>query len=628
MLWWGEKSQEEDCCLSSLSGWNFSSVISGGTSKSEMPKARKGGTGTAKRGRKPRAYGTKSSRQTNKDGNEDEDDEAPGMGSAKGRQQNKREQMYKTLRDRIEDMLLHYQRMYDSLPQLRAKLEQLKLTLKGYRTCEDIRLYRVRKREIQGLKKLIREIESRQKQKQFEAQVRPLIERDNALVASTAGISSALLLQTGGVDSTATAVVDEADLACSVEALPPETCIGDSVETKHLAEEVTQKWQDILNAPLPPVPAAVAAAAPVVSSVSNRITWAPMAPLAFTAPYLMEFMPEPPAYINIERVMADVIDIGADASSVIAYGSTIAMDDDLEEEEAKPKSGAATGAGAGGSAATKRANKKGQTSAQAAQSSSALVSAASSSSSVLRERQQISEQLLSTWAPQLLPTKYVNAHFCSRCHRDMMLLPFEGRSVCLRCRTWVEKFDSALNLGFGEDTQTTTTHEYDQSKHLFKFLQQWHKNNPGPPDQVYIDVIRHYNNGRDGCVHDVKPTPIKDVLNQLGYKEWRNYAERISNRLQNIPVAQLSDSTIKLFTRLFDMIQPVFPLVKDRRHNMLTLYYLLNKFCGIAGLDHLAPCFPLLKTESVVQDQDVVWFRICDVMRAAGFLIFIPRKSW
>ena len=111
-----------------------------------------------------------------------------------------------------------------------------------------------------------------------------------------------------------------------------------------------------------------------------------------------------------------------------------------------------------------------------------------------------------------------------------------------------------------------TSPVYDRPKHLTKFMKQWERGVPGPPDRVYIDIIRHYNNSRDTCQHDVKPTPIREALTQLGYREFRSFAERISNRLQNIPVAQLSPATIRQFSKLFALIQPIFVLVKERRY--------------------------------------------------------------
>ena len=110
-------------------------------------------------------------------------------------------------------------------------------------------------------------------------------------------------------------------------------------------------------------------------------------------------------------------------------------------------------------------------------------------------------------------------------------------------------------------------------------MRQWERGVPGPPDRVYIDIIRHYNNSRDTCIHDLKPTPIREALTQLGYKEWRSFAERISNRLQNVPVAQLSPTTIRQFSKLFGLIQPVFVIVKERRYVVYSLRHATHLLC-------------------------------------------------
>ena len=68
----------------------------------------------------------------------------------------------------------------------------------------------------------------------------------------------------------------------------------------------------------------------------------------------------------------------------------------------------------------------------------------------------------------------------------------------------------------------------------------------------------------------------------------------------------------ELLRNMFKEIQVAFMKhCPENRKNFLSYSYVLHKFCELLELDHLLEYFPLLKSREKLQQQDVIWKKIC-----------------
>lgn len=208
-------------------------------------------------------------------------------------------------------------------------------------------------------------------------------------------------------------------------------------------------------------------------------------------------------------------------------------------------------------------------------------------------------------APPAEECKPQEADICPHCSRLLLHIQNEARLVCESCGESTD-YLPCTNAGvpFGEDVEICQ-HAYERVKHFKTNLQQFSVDAPTIPDWVVYSVHRGYARLHVKSVHEVRATPVKEVLKSLGLSDYRNYSSRITNRLNGVPTALFQPEEIKELLNMFREVQPIFPYVKTcSRRNFLNTNYLLNKFCRIKGWKDRAKTFPLMKERKVASKFD------------------------
>lgn len=206
------------------------------------------------------------------------------------------------------------------------------------------------------------------------------------------------------------------------------------------------------------------------------------------------------------------------------------------------------------------------------------------------------------------------ADLCPQCCRLLLYVQNESRLVCEVCALTFP-YLPCTNAGvpFGEDVEIAQ-HAYERVKHFRTNLQQFSVDAPPIPDWVIYSVHRGYARLHVKSTHEVRATPVKEVLKSLGLSDYRNCSARITNRLNGQPTALFQPDEIKELLTMFREVQPIFPYVKmSSRRNFLNTNYLLNKFCRIKGWHRRANCFPLLKELRVTTAQDYCFRQVCRI---------------
>ena len=214
----------------------------------------------------------------------------------------------------------------------------------------------------------------------------------------------------------------------------------------------------------------------------------------------------------------------------------------------------------------------------------------------------------------------LEADTCLKCNVLLVHRQVNARLVCPQCGISIDYLPSTnAGVAFGEDVEISV-HAYEREKHFKTNLQQFSIDAPAIPDEVIERVHKGYARLHVKSVHEVRATPVKEVLKSLGLSDWRNFSSRITNRLNGVPSALFTQDEIKEMLQMFREIQPIWASVRTTtRKNFLNTNYLLNKFCRIKGWKIRAQCFHLMKERRVLEKQDKTFKKIC---RKKGWTFF------
>lgn len=108
-------------------------------------------------------------------------------------------------------------------------------------------------------------------------------------------------------------------------------------------------------------------------------------------------------------------------------------------------------------------------------------------------------------------------------------------------------------------------------------------------------------------------TKVKEILKKLKINKYYEHVPHIINRLNGLPMPNLTPDLEEKLRNMFKQIQPAFLRYSPPdRKNFLSYSYCLHKFCQLLGRDEYLPFFPLLKSREKLFLQDQIWKKICE----------------
>ena len=105
---------------------------------------------------------------------------------------------------------------------------------------------------------------------------------------------------------------------------------------------------------------------------------------------------------------------------------------------------------------------------------------------------------------------------------------------------------------------------------------------------------------------------MREILKRLKYNKYYEHIPHIINMLNGSKAPLLSRQYEERLRIMFKEIQtPFMEHCPENRKNFLSYSYVLHKFCQLLELDELLVYFPLLKSREKLQQQDIIWEKIC-----------------
>lgn len=196
--------------------------------------------------------------------------------------------------------------------------------------------------------------------------------------------------------------------------------------------------------------------------------------------------------------------------------------------------------------------------------------------------------------------------YCIDCNIEKNLIYNSSSYVCPQCGDVEE-------IILDSDRQIKDYSAYKRSNHFIEWLNQFQgKESTEISDDIYEQILTEINRMRIKNLSTLNRITLRRILKKLRLNKYYEHIPYIIYKLNNIQPLRISRETEKKFRYMFIQIQEPWELYKPKgRKNFLSYSYILYKFCELLELDHLLDCFSLLKSYNKLNEQDLIWQKIC-----------------
>jgi ribosomal protein S27AE len=202
---------------------------------------------------------------------------------------------------------------------------------------------------------------------------------------------------------------------------------------------------------------------------------------------------------------------------------------------------------------------------------------------------------------------------CPHCNITFVIKHLESKLICEKCGYTKEIIINSEKVSYKDPPRETSFFAYKRINHFNEWIAQFQaKETTDIPDEVYKGIISELNKNKNLKLHDVKYKHIREILKKLKYNKYYEHIPHIINIINGNKAPLLSINQEDQLRMMFKEIQqPFMKHCPEERKNFLSYSYVLHKFCELIELDHLLENFPYLKSREKLQQQDIIWQKIC-----------------
>jgi uncharacterized Zn finger protein (UPF0148 family) len=235
----------------------------------------------------------------------------------------------------------------------------------------------------------------------------------------------------------------------------------------------------------------------------------------------------------------------------------------------------------------------------------------------VNQREQEIRKYLSNVDDTYLDTSF-HDHQYDRCIREMCgsqmeISVREGTLTCPTCGYTVDILIESERGPYNEPPKESNYFAYKRINHFNEWLAQFQaKETSEIPEEVYRAVHRELQKDIFLDWTNIKYETVRDTLKKLKYNKFYEQIPHIVNVLTGKDGPILDRQLEETLRSLFKEIQlPFIRNCPETRKNFLSYSYVLHKFCQLLDHDDLLLYFPLLKSREKLQQQDMIWKKIC-----------------
>ena len=207
-----------------------------------------------------------------------------------------------------------------------------------------------------------------------------------------------------------------------------------------------------------------------------------------------------------------------------------------------------------------------------------------------------------------------NIHICINCRDEHLTYKLlESEIFCKKCGYTEKVLFENDKTSYKETPKEISYFAYKRINHFNEWIAQFQgKETTDIPDCIYQNVLHEIKKNININISDITNKQIREILKKLKYNKYYEHIPNIINIITGKKAPIITRQYEELLRNMFKEIQ--VPFVKhcpEDRKNFLSYSYVLHKFCELLELDNLLEYFPLLKSREKLQQQDVIWKKIC-----------------
>lgn len=202
---------------------------------------------------------------------------------------------------------------------------------------------------------------------------------------------------------------------------------------------------------------------------------------------------------------------------------------------------------------------------------------------------------------------------CSKCKVEKTVHLSDGLVICNQCGDTDTILLETDKPNYKEAVIETKVCAYKRSNHLSEILNQLQaKESTEIDEDIYSMIKEELKIQRIANYKLLDHKIMKKILKKLKLNKYYEHIHHIINNLNNLPPPSMTREQEENIKKTFKDIQKPFQIYRPKkRKNFLNYNYILHKICELYEYDDFLPYFPLLKSRTNLEEQDIVWEKIC-----------------
>ena len=202
---------------------------------------------------------------------------------------------------------------------------------------------------------------------------------------------------------------------------------------------------------------------------------------------------------------------------------------------------------------------------------------------------------------------------CPKCKVEKTIHLSDGLVICNQCGDTDIILLETDKPNYKEAVIETKVCAYKRSNHLSEILNQLQaKESTEIDEEIYSMIKEELKIQRITNYKLLDHKIMKKILKKLKLNKYYEHIHHIINNLNNLPPPSMTREQEENIKKTFKDIQKPFQIYRPKkRKNFLNYNYILHKICELYEYDDFLPYFPLLKSRTNLEEQDIVWEKIC-----------------
>jgi hypothetical protein len=204
-------------------------------------------------------------------------------------------------------------------------------------------------------------------------------------------------------------------------------------------------------------------------------------------------------------------------------------------------------------------------------------------------------------------------HNCPLCLGKLILKNVDSLLICEECGYTDSIIINSEKVSYKDPPRESSYFAYKRINHFNEWLAQFQaKETTDIPEEVYKGILKELRKNNFLKLEDISYKIMREILKKLKYNKYYEHIPHIINIINGQKAPILTRQYEDQLRIMFKEIQTPFMVhCPENRKNFLSYSYVLHKFCELLELDHLLIYFPLLKSREKLQQQDIIWQKIC-----------------